>query len=381
MKKYLLSSLLIIMISLIGAQAYFFDMRLGDFGCITRVVFEFTGKVDYNIHSNEKELKIDFSSLKEGDIQLPVEKSNNIELIKINKENGVSQVKFDFVYALEYASYSYYEKNKHLLIVLDVYDKEYLDNKEKGLATILFKAQKFPLSKSESELFAFSNRYPTDPLVNFYLGRLYAVQKNKTMAVSYLEKIESGSVFYLDAQAYIANLKNNKYPQGEIKPDFLDSIKTEESSEIIQKTTIPTPVNDLKEENQVEANKVEVVNESGSKNIDHDKDDIPVQTSSKTNPIWLMIVGISFLIIIVQFVRNIKRNILIKELNAKLENTNFELRALANKLEKGVIENSKTKDRIIIKLYNNGWKANDIANELNTSLEIVEATISKEGRL
>ena len=85
--------------------------------------------------------------------------------------------------------------------------------------------------------------------------------------------------------------------------------------------------------------------------------------------------------IIFQFIQAIKKKFFIKELNAKLESSVFELKALENKLEKGVVINSKTKEKIIIKLYNSGWKSKDIADELNTPIEIIEATISKEGRL
>jgi len=382
MKKYLLASLLIIMISFIGAKSNFFDMRVGDFGCITRVVFEFTGKVSYKVKNDEKKLSISFASLKEGQIHLPVENSKNISNIVIKDGTDSSQVDIEFSYPIEVSSYPYYKENKNYIVVLDVYDKDYHSDKEKALATLLFKGQKFPLKKIEAEITNFSRKYSTDPLVNFYLGRLYATKKMKTKAIHYFKKLKIDSKDYLTAQAYIDNLNKGKYPLEEVKPDFLTTNNLQDSHELVkaEEANFSEEVTSSEHDSSVE----QVGSSDEDKVVDNTQTEEKKETkkaTSNSNTIWFLIIGASFIVIVILYLKNYKKNILIKELNAKLEVSNFELKALANKLEKGIIESSKTKDRIIIKLFNNGWKPEDIANELKTSIEIVKATISKEGRL
>lgn len=379
MKKYLLSSLLIIMMSLVWAKSHFLDMRVGDFGCVTRVVFEFTGKIDYNITEEENNISIFINSLNESTIHLPIEASDNINSILVSQTTGSAKVDLDFTYPIEVTSYNYFQESKNYVIVVDIYDDGYKTDKNKALATLLFKGQKFPLDKISSEINEFSLNHSTDPLVNLYLGRLFARKKMKSKALEYFNKISEGSEHFLTAQAYIDNLGKNKYPTDEVKPDFLVSEQ--------EPITVSNPESENNQVNNLDINNDEEVSSKDEKiaenaNLVQEQDkrkSTPTKTPS--NKIWFIILGISLIIIILQFIQLIKKKILVRELNTKLEGSIFELRALENKLEKGVIENSKTKDRIIIKLFNNGWKPQDIANELNTSLDIVEATISKEGRL
>ncbi len=386
MKKLLLSSLLIIMISMIGAQSYFFDMRVGDFGCITRLVFEFTGKVNYTSLENVNNLEINITSLNESKIQLPLEESKNILEIHLTESSNTAKLNFDFIFPIETNSYAYYKENKNYIIVFDIYDKDYLTDKEKGLTTLLFKGQKFSLEKIRSEIEDFSAKYPNDDLVNFYLARLFSTEKDmKSKAIDYYSRIHPSSSFYFTATAYISNLEKNKFPTEEIKPDFLAKneliVSTSDSLANQAKENISNKIIDNKTTNKEEKKKINIEDNTKDKastknNLQqNDKNDI------KINTLMLTIMIVSILTVLFQFFKNLKKNIMIKELNAKLENKEYELKALANKLEKGIIENSKTKDRMIIKLYNNGWKAEDIAQELNTPLEIINATINKEGRL
>lgn len=397
MKKYLLSALLIIMISLIGAQSHFFDMRVGDFGCITRVVFEFTGKVNYKVQEENNKLSISLSLLSEGKIQLPIEESSNITNINLAQGDKSATLNLDFIYPIEVTSYAYFEQNKNYIIVFDIYDKAYLNNKEKGLATLLFKGQKFSLSNIISDIDNFSNKYPNDPLVNMYLGRLYARHKEmKNTAISYFKKIEPSSNYYFTAQAYIGNLTKNKFPEGEVKPDFLEKETSETLDKVAYNDTLT--VVDVEDQDKMKAKAVteqdatEKTRDNNSrigrnmnkqKSIDSDKESDEESNSfwHFLDIVWYVLFAIALIWSIILIMKSIKKDIIIKELKAKLEGKEFELKALANKLEKGIIENSKTKDRMIIKLYNNGWKPEAIADELNTSLEIVQATISKEGRL
>ncbi len=375
MKKFLLSSLLIIMISLVWAESHFLDMRVGDFGCITRVVFEFTGKINYSVQEEDSNLSVSISSLKEGKIQLPIEESNNIDNITIKEETGSAQIELAFSYPIEVTSYNYFQENKNYIIVLDIYDRGYQTDKEKGLATILFKAQKFPLSKISSELNDFSEKYEADALVNFYLGRLFATKQMKTIASDYFSKIDSSSEHFFTAQAYIDNLNKNRFPTEEVKPDFLlTEEKTDEKPNIIKEEVA---VNEKERENKIEKEKDITVEQKEKETVKKEVN----QTKAERNKFWYLYLIISLLVIIFQFIQAIKKKFFIKELNAKLESSVFELKALENKLEKGVVINSKTKEKIIIKLYNSGWKSKDIADELNTPIEIIEATISKEGRL
>lgn len=373
MKKYLLSSLLIIMISLVSAKSHFLDMRVGDFGCITRVVFEFTGKIDYKVTEDGNKLSVTLNLLKDGNIQLPIEESNNINNIELSESLGTANLALEFTYPVEVTSYNYFQESKNYVIVLDVYDKAYQTDKLKGLATLLFKAQKFQISKISSDIDIFSEKYSSDPIVNMYLGRLYATKKMKTKAMEYFKKIDSTTEQFFTAQAYIDNLNKNRFPTEEVKPDFLEKIELEEMEEINDSTNV-VEQKVLKEEEQSDESLQEQEapeTESGSDTTDN----------SDFSKFWYFYLAVSLLIIIIQLIQSIKKKYVIKELSGKLENSNFELNALENKLAKGVVENSKTKDKIIIKLYNSGWKPADIANELSTSLEVIEATISKEGRL
>ena len=384
MKKYLLSSLLILMISLVWAKSHFLDMRVGDFGCITRVVFEFTGKVDYSVKEEDNKLSIMLNSLNNGKIQLPVEQSDNINNIVLTDGNTSAQVALEFIYPIEVTSYNYFQESKNYIIVFDIYDKDYHTDMQKGLATILFKAQKFPLNKSKTEIVAFSDKYSSVPLVNLYLGRLYAKKQMKTIAIEYFKKIDSKSEFFLTAQAYIDNLNKNRYPQEEVKPDFLIKVEIDNSVNESNKKDIQEYFNNedslqvAQNVNKIEETEEENTSKDDSNNEENSKTNNAQSTSNKFLYLYLII---ALVIIVIQFVQNIKRKFIIKELSGKLESSNFELRALENKLAKGVVENSKTKEKIIIKLFNSGWKPQDIANELNTSIEVIEATISKEGRL
>ena len=384
MKKYLLSSLLILMISLVWAKSHFLDMRVGDFGCITRVVFEFTGKVDYSVKEEDNKLSIMLNSLNNGKIQLPVEQSDNINNIVLTDGNTSAQVALEFIYPIEVTSYNYFQESKNYIIVFDIYDKDYHTDMQKGLATILFKAQKFPLNKSKTEIAAFSDKYSSVPLVNLYLGRLYAKKQMKTIAIEYFKKIDSKSEFFLTAQAYIDNLNKNRYPQEEVKPDFLIKVEIDNSVNESNKKDIQEYFNNedslqvAQNVNKIEETEEENTSKDDSNNEENSKTNNAQSTSNKFLYLYLII---ALVIIVIQFVQNIKRKFIIKELSGKLESSNFELRALENKLAKGVVENSKTKEKIIIKLFNSGWKPQDIANELNTSIEVIEATISKEGRL
>ncbi len=384
MKKYLLSSLLILMISLVWAESHFLDMRVGDFGCITRVVFEFTGKVDYSVKEEDNKLSIMLNSLNNGKIQLPVEQSDNINNIVLTDGNTSAQVALEFIYPIEVTSYNYFQESKNYIIVFDIYDKDYHTDMQKGLATILFKAQKFPLNKSKTEIVAFSDKYSSVPLVNLYLGRLYAKKQMKTIAIEYFKKIDSKSEFFLTAQAYIDNLNKNRYPQEEVKPDFLIKVEIDNSVNESNKKDIQEYFNNedslqvAQNVNKIEETEEENTSKDDSNNEENSKTNNAQSTSNKFLYLYLII---ALVIIVIQFVQNIKRKFIIKELSGKLESSNFELRALENKLAKGVVENSKTKEKIIIKLFNSGWKPQDIANELNTSIEAIEATISKEGRL
>lgn len=391
MKKYLLSSLLLIMISLICAKSQFLDMRTGDFGCITRVVFEFTGKIDYSIKEGDNNFSISLNSLQKEMIQLPIEQSNNITSIGISDEAGSAKIKITFSYPLQVTSYNYFQENKNYVIVLDAYDMDYQTDKEKALATLLFKAQKFPLSKSSSDIANFSQKYPTDSLVNFYLGRLYASKKMSTVAIEYFNRIETTSEYYLQAQAYINNIRNKKFPLEEVKPDFLQIIK-------VINNNISDSLSAVEAESiaALESDSLAVVKAASfyQKRLRGERtaEDIPEsedlsqtkeinQETANSSKYWFIYLTLSLLIIIFQIIQNAKKRYVIKELSAKVESANFELKALENKLAKGVVENSKTKEKIIIKLFNSGWKPADIANELNTSIEDIEATISKEGRL
>lgn len=375
MKKYFIASLLCLLISIAWAESHFLDMRVGDFGCITRVVFEFTSKVDYSVKEDDNTLTIDLSSLKEGKILPPVEESLNIDSIAVTNSKGSSEITLTFLYPIEVTSYNYFQESKNYIIVLDVYDIGYKTDKKKGLATLLFKGQKFPLNKISSEITTFSNEYSSDALVNLYLGRLFAKKKMKDKAIEYFSKIPEGEEQYFTAQAFIDNLNKNRYPTEEVKPDFLEinqqseTIANEENNDNYPQDVI------TKEETSSNENMIEETNELTKEKAD------TTHKESSSNDLLLIVLGLSILVIVIQFIQNIKKKFLIKELEVKLEGSKFELSALANKLEKGVIENSKTKDRIIIKLFNNGWQPQDIANELSTSIEIVEATISKEGRL
>lgn len=378
MKKYLLSSLLIIMISLVVAEAHFSDMRIGDFGCVTRVVFEFTGKIDYSLKEEGNNLLITLTSMKEVKIQLPAEDSKNIESISITEEKGSTQVKLVFTYPIEVTSESYIEKNKNFLIVFDVYDVGYKTNKEKGLATLLFKGQKFPLSKISSEIALFSEKYATDTLVNLYFGRMFATQKMKNQAIEYFTNIPESSEHFFTAQAYIENLKKFRFPTEEVKPDFLETILPENEVVTSGDSDLIKEEDSLIASNPVTNNAIQTEND-----IFNEDDDLEQISFNKpfSTKIWYLYFALSIILILYLFIKNTKKNISIKELGVKLESSKFELNALANKLEKGVVENSKTKDKIIIKLFNSGWKPEDIANELNASIEIVEATINRQGRL
>lgn len=383
------------MISIIGAQSHFFDMRVGDFGCITRLVFEFTGKVDYTSSENDNRLAIKINSLKESRIILPVESSNNIQEIQLVESKNTADINIDFIYPIEVSSYAYYKENKNYIIVFDIYDKAYHVDKEKGLTSLLFKGQKFSLESYDSTINEFSAKYPNDPLVNFYLGRLYA--RNTTMkdkAISFFSQVDSTSEFYFTAQAYIDNLQKNKFPSGEIKPDFLipaDSLNSTNAESKLMADSMNTPMkdNDLgqddnssnKETRNKQSIKENTLDNIQNKENTREEAGLTNEEDIQTNIILLTAFIVSLIFSLFLLFKNLRKNIQLKELQAKLENSEYELKALANKLEKGIIENSKTKDRMIIKLFNSGWKAEDIAKELNTPLDIINATINKEGHL
>lgn len=391
MKKFLLSSLIIFMISMIGAQTHFFDMRMGDFGCITRVVLEFTGKVQYTAKENDKNLEINLSSLKDTKIVLPPKSSNNISEIQIIEDKRATSLSLDFIFPIEVNSYAYFKENDNYIIVFDIYDKDYHINKEKGLATLLYKGQKFSIKKIESDINDFSAKYPNDPLVNLYLGRLYSTSKDmKTKAIEYFSRIHPSSNNYFTAKAYIGNLERNKFPTDEVKPDFLNrtsSLATlEEENSQLSDSIYATQASDntsivTSSDIKSRRGKDKSLKKQNTTHKDKNKSLNTVNNKSQSSIFLTTGLIVSLLITLVLFFKNYKKNIQLKQLHARLENSEFELQALANKLEKGIIENSKTKDRMIIKLFNSGWKPEDIAQELNTSIDIINATINKEGRL
>lgn len=380
------------MLSIVVAQSYFFDMRVGDFGCITRLVFEFTGKVDYKHTEQDSTFNLNLSSLSEGKIELPIEKSINIQKISIDEGKKTANLNITFVFPIEVQSYSYFKENKNYIIVFDIYDTNYKNDKEKKLTSILFKGQKFPLSNITKDIEEFSLQYANDDLVNFYLGRLFSIKKeNKDIAINYLSKVSTNSTDYFIAQAYIDNLLQNKFTNEEVKPDFL----TQNDSTSLSNNMEKSPYNEIDSQSIDKKSRIDSVSQEdfttkqiqndAIKSVSIDKDnktrDLTTEDRNSSHSLLLIISLISLLIIVFQFFSNLKKSIKVKELTARLENSEHELRALANKLEKGIIENSKVKDRMIIKLFNNGWKAQDIAEELSTSIEIVNATINKEGRL
>lgn len=379
MKKYLLSSLFIFLIAAISASSPLVDMRVGDFGCITRVVFEFTQKVDYQVKESDNKLSISLSSNDAAKIKATNFKSTNIQKIDITETTTATNILFELAYPVKVSKYSYKERDKQYIIMFDIYDKQYLTDKDKGLTTLLFKGQKFPIAKISTEITTFLQKYPNDDKVNFYLGMMYGYRKDKVKATNLLAKIPKSSDYYPSTQESLTAFSNNTFPQTEIKPNYWEIERDAllPSTEQVEVAAVPILEQIATQTDETKPKEVKsVITTSEPQDI--------IQNLNIFQQHWFffMILIILFIvIIIIQQFMVYKAKLHFKEATLKLDSVMIEKNIVEHKLKQGIIENSKTQDKIIIKLFNNGWSAKDIANELNASLEAVEATIKREGRL
>lgn len=369
MKKYLLSSLLIFLISIVYAGSLLVDMRVGDFDCVTRIVLEFSEKVNYTSQENVNKLSVSLNSDEVDKLKATKHKSQNIHKLEVSKTGNLTTAIFEFDYPIEVASYDYKGSGDTHLIVFDIFDKRYWIDPDKGLSTLLFKGQKFPISKINTEIARFLKRYPDDDKIYFYLGMMYGYRKDKTNSSYLLSQIPETSKYYPSAQENLKAFMIGNFPEAEIKPNFWQA--EQDSLAIQQRRVAATP--EIEKVDSIEGEKSVAVTTTEPQAVDHKQ--------YLVQEYWLPLLALLLLIIIIQFVFNIKKRVRLREVELKLETVTSEKNALDNKLKKGIIDNSKTKDKIIIKLFNSGWSPEDIANELNESLETIEAAIKREGRL
>ncbi|MFA7056558.1 MAG: hypothetical protein WC155_03230 [Candidatus Cloacimonadales bacterium] len=389
MKKYLLSSLFIFLIAAISASSPLVDMRVGDFGCITRVVFEFNQKVDYQVKESDNKLSISLSSNDATKIKATKFKSTNIRKLDVTETATATNILFELAYPVKVTDYNYKERDKQYIIMFDIYDKQYLTDKDKGLTALLFKGQKFPIAKISTEIATFLQKYPNDDKVNFYLGMMYGYRKDKVKATNLLTKIPKSSDYYTSAQESLTAFSNNNFPQTEVKPNYWEIERAALLSEL---ASAPNAKPASVQTNEAEPEKViNSTTQTDMKKPNEATRVIPTsepQTTTQNLNIFqqywfffIVLIILCILIIIIQQFMVYKAKLHFKEAKLKLDSVMIEKNIVEHKLKQGIIESSKTQDKIIIKLFNNGWSAEDIASELNASLEAVEATIKREGRL
>jgi hypothetical protein len=382
MKKCLVFILLILIPIICLAKPLFIDARIGDYDYISRLVLEFTEKIDCSVSVSDSTLYVAFDKASYNDIiPINIESENVTEFAKyIYKGKTTLKLKFRFPITID--KYGYKNSKNKYLVMYDIFDKESDSNKEKKLAKVLYLAQKFNIAKAEPIIIELRQQYPNDDIINLYLGHIFAKNKDKTNAVYYYSQISQNSKHFAVAKANLTKVKNNIYPSYEIKPDYWlmqtndsteidltvgktikDNANTINSSEEEDKTTTKASTNNVtdkesKEERKQATNQVEL-------NIFQEYYYIP-----------LIAIAFFFIFFLISLA---KKNKVISEYVSLNDRLQDELYTLEKKLKKGIVHTNSTKEKIIIKLYDNGWSEEAIAKELNTSVDIVSKTLKNQG--
>lgn len=366
------------MLFLIPLSGKSIETRTGDFGCITRIVMEFPEKIMFNITKDNSVLQITYpSAYFDSAIENEI-KSKNIEDVKSLNEPKNATIFLKFNHPIFFKRYSYVNDKGNYIVMSDVYDIDCQNDKEKLLTMALFQAQKFNINKARKTINKLTDTYPNDSLVNLYLARLYAKNNRFKTATLYLNKIKEHNtdhIITLQADSLSYNIKNNLCSKQEVKPNFLvknyKPLKTKDlisnvdsTNHVIKKDTLQKIIsNEFSDSNKNENT------ETDSKLKDE-------QIKEKIHSYELKIIRYKVIITILLIVVSIF-SIFLFNSNNKLSKVRNELNQLKHKLEKGIVVDDDIKESIVKKLYNNGWSVESIAEELNTTIEIVNKIVEK----
>ncbi len=363
MKKLFIMSLLLFIPLVVFSSGMYIDARVGDFGNISRIVLEFTSKIDNNISYKDSTLSIAFDKESYEDaIPLKLDSENIINFNKYSKKSKlILNTKFNFPIKID--TYNYTNEDNRYLVICDVYNS--IEDKENDLAKVLYLAQKFSLKKADKSIKKLTSKYTNDNLVNLYLGHLYSRNRNKKLSLQYYSNVSENSDLFAIAKANINKVKNNVFLDYEVKPEYFSK------ETIVPKVSLSTSTDKKVTSNNKDQQKaVDTLATSNKKQE---------QTSFLANSIYY-IIGL-IIIVVIQLIIIIKKSSKSRYYLLENEQLKDELYSLENKLKKGIIHDETTKDRIIVKLYKNGWKPEAIAKELNMSIENINKIVDKLGRM